>query len=73
MSWAEYQYLATGHQLRLERQWDYTRHLMAAMHNSSGFAKRRVRPIEIIKLDLLDKPRKIKKIPIEDVMRILRN
>ena len=56
MSWLEFDYRSTGYLRRIERQWDYTRHLIASNFNSSGFSKKTVKPTEIMKLPTLDRP-----------------
>lgn len=53
-TWVEYQYLRTGLERRVERQWDYSRHMMATMFNASGFSKKRVNAKDIMKLPRLD-------------------
>lgn len=59
MTWREYNYVSTGHERRIERQWDYTRHLIASNFNSSGFLKKgkTVKATDIITLPSLDKPK----------------
>lgn len=61
LSWREYDYYSTGYLRRIERGFDETRHLIAAMYNSSGFSKTKVKPRDIIKLPLLDKAAPFKK------------
>ena len=53
-TWVEYQYLRTGLERRVERQWDYSRHMMATMFNASGFSKKRVNAKDIMMLPRLD-------------------
>ena len=53
-TWVEYQYLRTGLERRVERQWDYSRHMMATMFNASGFSKKKVNAKDIMKLPRLD-------------------
>ena len=54
MSWQEFEFNSVGYQRRIERNWDYTRHLVANMYNSSGFSKKAVSASEIMKLPMLD-------------------
>jgi hypothetical protein len=62
MTWREYDYVQRGHALRIERQFDVARHLIAGMYNSSGFAKKTVKAKDIITLNMLDdKPKKVSK------------
>lgn len=67
MTWREYDFYSVGYLRRLERQWDYTRHLIASNFNSSGFSKKSVKPGEIMKLQILDKPveKELKKVSSE--------
>ena len=53
-TWVEYQYLRIGLERRVERQWDYSRHMMATMFNASGFSKKKVNAKDIMKLPRLD-------------------
>ncbi len=54
MSWREFDYLSTGYERRLQRNWDYTRHIIASNYNSSGFAKKQTKITDVMKLPLLD-------------------
>ena len=53
MTWREFYYNYTGLQRRIERGWDYTRHLMSATYNSAG-AKPQLKAKDIMKLTYLD-------------------
>lgn len=73
LSWAEYAYYLRGYNRKLERGWDYTRHMIANMYNSSGFAKKKVNAGEIMQLVSIDYvPKTVVKEKV-DVLRILRN
>jgi hypothetical protein len=70
----EFDYLQRGHNRRVERGWDYVRHLVAASYNSSGFQKKAIKPKEIMQLPMLDgigKPVKAEKMDKADVNRLL--
>ena len=54
MTWAEYEWQRVGYERRLERGFDQVRHLMASMHNFSGFAKKSMNPREMMPLYYLD-------------------
>ena len=58
LTWAEFYYYTAGYERRLERQWDYTRHVIASNFNSSGFSKKTIRANDIMKLPHLDSPTK---------------
>lgn len=64
MTWREYDFYSIGYLRRLERQWDYTRHLIASNFNSSGMTKSEVKPTDIMKLQILDdvKEKPLKKV-----------
>ena len=53
-TWREFDYLQRGYNRRLERGWDTTRHIIANLYNSSGFAKKQVKASEVMKLPMLD-------------------
>ena len=77
-TWLEFDYLQTGHNRRIERGWDYTRHLIASMYNSSGFAKQKVKADDIFKLQTLDnKPvkefRKVPKDKVNELLKVMEN
>jgi hypothetical protein len=72
LTWREYDYLSVGYERRMERGWDYVRHLIASNFNSSGFSKKAVKAKEVITLPLLDRPRKMEKVPKEKVLWLLR-
>ena len=72
-SWLEYDYYQRGYNRRVERQWDYTRHIIANLYNSSGFAKTQVKASQIMKLPMLDaKVKKSKKMDKEVFERMKR-
>ncbi|MFO8021529.1 MAG: hypothetical protein R6U65_03610 [Perlabentimonas sp.] len=48
-----------NYQRERERQWEQTRLMVATMYNASGRAKRRVKPQDIITLDIDHKSRRI--------------
>ena len=62
LTWREYDYYSTGYIRRIERQWDYTRHIIASNYNSSGFAKKTVSVDDIMKLNYLNKSEPFKKV-----------
>ena len=71
MTWSEFQWRQLGHIRRLERMWDYTRHLIASMFNSSGFAKKKTEARQVMRLSHLDRPQPIRKIDKATVKRLL--
>ena len=72
-TWREFDYYQTGHNRRVERGWDYVRHLISSNYNSSGFSKKKVNAKDIMQLPMLDKKRTIfKKVPKESVERMLK-
>ena len=54
MTWLEYEYESIGYERRLEREWDYTRHLIAATYNSTGMSKKSVKATDIMTLPSID-------------------
>jgi len=50
----EFHYYYTGLQRRLQRNWDYSRHIIANVRNSSGFSKKTWKPTDIFKLSYID-------------------
>ena len=54
LSWKEFDFYSVGYQRKLERGWDYSRHLIAAMFNSSGMTKTKAKPKDVFQLPLLD-------------------
>ena len=54
LSWRAVDYYIEGFNRRIQRQWDYTRHLMSASFNSTGMSKKVVKTTDIMKLPLLD-------------------
>jgi len=66
MSWLEYDYISTGYYIRMERQWDLNRNIIASMFNSSGFSKKRVKPTDVMKLSTIDKIRSVEFKPLTD-------
>lgn len=50
-TWKEFDYYYIGWKRRMERNWDYTRNIIANLYNSSGFNKKSVSPKDIMKLD----------------------
>jgi len=54
LTWKEYDFYSIGYARRLERQWDYTRHIIASNFNSSGFSKKTIKASDIIKLPSID-------------------
>ena len=46
MTWADYQRASLGYRIRLDRGWDYTRHIMAA--SLGAMSTKRIRPSELI-------------------------
>ncbi len=78
MSWLEYDYISTGYYIRMERQWDLNRNIIASMFNSSGFSKKRVKPKDVMKLPTLDRVTQVefKPVPdekIEKMLELMRN
>ncbi len=77
MTWREFDYLSTGYERRLQRNWDYTRHIIASNYNSSGFAKKTVKANEIMKLPMIDirpatKIRRLDNKSIESMLSVLK-
>ena len=54
LTWLEFDFYSVGYQRRIEREWDYTRHIIASSYNSSGFSKKQVKADEVMKLPHLD-------------------
>ena len=73
MTWREFDYYSAGYERRVERQWDYTRHIIAASFNSSGFSKKTVRATDVFKLPHLDKVkhRKVNRMSDERLRKLL--
>ncbi len=55
LTWREYDYYSIGYLRRVERDWDRSRHIIAGLFNSSGFAKKAMKPQEAYPLPMLDK------------------
>ncbi len=77
LTWLEYDYISIGYERRLERQWDYTRHIIASQYNSTGMSKKTVRATDIMKLPSLDKVviQELVKIPdsrLNNMLRVLK-
>jgi len=72
MTWREYEFYSIGHFRRLERNWDYTRHLIASMYNSSGLSKKKVNAKDIMKLSSIDKIQPFKKIDEKSLKKIIK-
>lgn len=72
-TWKEYDYCSTGYLRRVERQWDYTRHVIASNFNSSGFTKKTVKPKEVMELPHLDKPTRstVRKVSQDKINKML--
>lgn len=47
--------MSKGYERKLERGWDYTRTLMAQMHNTAMGAKQGKRGVDIMKLPIIDR------------------
>jgi tRNA(His) 5'-end guanylyltransferase len=79
LTWEEYSFLDLGHEIRYEKQLDMLRNVISSMFNSSGFAKRTIRPQEVMKLPFIDgatdtvKRKEVPKEFIERALKILRN
>jgi preprotein translocase subunit SecB len=60
----------------MERNWDYVRTLIASMFNSSGFSKKSVKPIDVMRLSFDDvKPvdaSKVEKVDDEFIQKALK-
>jgi hypothetical protein len=56
MTWREFAYVSKGYEQRTQRNWDYVRNIMANQFNSSGFSKKKVKPIDIMTLPFIDVP-----------------
>ena len=72
----EFDYLQRGFNRRIERGFDYVRHIIASNFNSSGFSRKAVKPSEIMKLPMLDnygrsKTVKAEKMDKDDVNKLL--
>jgi hypothetical protein len=73
MPWWDFEYRSLGHSRRIERNFDYVRHIIASNFNSSGFSKKKVKAVDVMKLPSLDKQRvRMRKIPKERVLDLLR-
>ena len=71
MSWGEYNYMTAGYQRKIERNWDYVRHMIAASYNSSGFSKTHVKALSIMNLPYLDKAEKFREVDAKKIKRML--
>lgn len=71
LTWREYDYYKIGYVRRLERNWDYTRQLIANMYNSSGFTKKKVNAIDVMKLPHIDKIEPFKMIEKDRLKKII--
>jgi hypothetical protein len=74
LTWAEYNFLDLGHEVRYEKQLDMLRNVIASMFNSSGFSKKTVRARDIMELPYVDiiKPQhKPNRVPDEFIKRAL--
>ena len=74
MTWKEYNYYSVGYERRMERQWDLTRHLIAAAYNSSGFTKKRVDAKSLMRLPHIDEVKQVtyKKVSDEKLKKLLK-
>ncbi|RLF66358.1 MAG: hypothetical protein DRN30_02295 [Thermoplasmata archaeon] len=74
MTWKEYDYLSVGYERRIERQWDYTRHIIASQYNSTGMSKKTISAKEVMKLPTLDKliRKELQKIPEDRLKNMLK-
>ena len=73
MTWKEYNFYSVGYERRLERQWDTTRHLIAAAYNSSGFSKKRIDAKSLMILPHIDdiKPTVFRKVKEDKLKKML--
>lgn len=72
LTWKEYDYYSLGHFRRIEREWDYNRHIIASMFNSSGFSKKKVNAKDVMKLPNLDKKTKFKMVNPKTLEKMLK-
>jgi hypothetical protein len=73
-TWKEYNFKDIGYEIRYEKGLDMLRNLIASMFNSSGFAKRTIRPGEVMELPYVDVDRSIeevRRVPKEFIERAL--
>lgn len=55
MTWKEFDFYNIGFSKKIQRNWDYVRNIIATQYNSSGFSNKKVKPKDIIQLDMFDK------------------
>ena len=55
MTLKEFDFYNIGFSKKIQRNWDYVRNVIATQYNSSGFTKKKVKPKDIIQLDMFDK------------------
>ncbi len=54
MSWIEFEYAILGHNIRIERNWDYVRTVLSAQYSTAFGAKHAVKPRQIMQLPTID-------------------
>ena len=77
----EFDYLQRGFNRRIERGFDYVRHIIASNFNSSGFSKKAVKPSDVMQLPMLDgygrsktvKAEKMDKADVNELLKVLDN
>lgn len=76
LTWKEFDYYQQGYNRRVERGWDYTRHIIATLANvNRGKNTSAYSPKDIIPLPLLDgyrKPKVIRRIDPERKKQLLK-
>ena len=74
LTWRAFDYYQIGYNRKVERQWDYTRHMISSMYNSSGMSKKQVKPKDIMRLPMLDDSvkKEFKRVPIDRVKELLK-
>ena len=76
MTWPEWLFVDKGYEIRQQKQLDMFRNLIATLFNSSGFAKRKVNPKQVMRLPLIDNitgsVKDVNRVPNEFIDRALR-
>ena len=72
LTWLEFDYLATGYEQRMQRNWDYVRNVMAMQANT--MSKKKVSAKDIMTLPYIDTPAigaKVQRIDKETMDRMM--
>ena len=67
LTWAQYQRACLGYRVRLDRGWDYTRHLMAAQ--LGAMSKDRIKPADLYRC-IFDEVIKVEPMTTEEWERV---